>query len=157
MIESITSLLQQYEFALFWVGIGSIVFFIGSLMLLPWMVSLIPVNYFRIHHEIYWHDLLRPRSIMRNLIGLPVLLTGFAMIFLPGQGLLTIMAGLVIMIYPGKFRAERWLVKRQRLESLERVLENYRAADSAREDKLEQKMLDDLPKADGRGFETDGS
>ena len=52
---------------------------------------------------------------------------------------------------------QRWLVKRQKLESLERVLEKYRAADRTREDKLEQKLLDDLPTPDGRGFEPDGS
>ncbi len=51
---------------------------------------------------------------------------------------------------------QRWLVKRQKLESLERVLEKYRAADVADEEKLEQKLLDDLPAAEGRGFETDG-
>lgn len=52
---------------------------------------------------------------------------------------------------------QRWLVKRQKLESLERVLEKYRAADTAEKEKLEQKLLDDLPNAEGRGFETDGS
>ncbi|MEJ2320993.1 MAG: PGPGW domain-containing protein, partial [Gammaproteobacteria bacterium] len=57
--------------------------------------------------------LLRPRSIVRNIIGLPVLLAGLLMLFLPGQGLLTVMIGLAIMVYPGKFRAERWLVRRQ--------------------------------------------
>lgn len=47
---------------------------------------------------------------------------------------------------------QRWLVKRQKLESLERVLEKYRAADHAREEKLEQKLLDDLPNPDKQGF-----
>lgn len=47
---------------------------------------------------------------------------------------------------------QRWLVKRQKLESLERVLEKYRAADLAHEEKLEQKLLDDLPNPDKQGF-----
>lgn len=50
---------------------------------------------------------------------------------------------------------QRWMVKRQRLESLERVLARYEAEDSAYEDKLEQKRLDDLPNAGSRGFEQD--
>jgi len=48
---------------------------------------------------------------------------------------------------------QRWMIKRQKLESLERVLERYKTEDSAREDKLEQKLLDDLPKAGMKGFE----
>ncbi len=50
---------------------------------------------------------------------------------------------------------QRWLVKRQKLESLERVLEKYRAADHAFEEKLEQKLLDDLPNPDKQGFGED--
>ncbi len=52
---------------------------------------------------------------------------------------------------------QRWMVKRQKLESLERVLARYQAEDAAREDKLEQKRLDDLPKSGARGFEQDGT
>jgi len=50
---------------------------------------------------------------------------------------------------------ERWMVKRQKLESLERVLSKYQAEDNAREEKLEQKLLDDLPNAGRKGFEPD--
>ena len=50
---------------------------------------------------------------------------------------------------------QRWMVKRQKLESLERVLSKYQAEDNAREEKLEQKLLDDLPNAGRKGFEPD--
>lgn len=39
----------------------------------------------------------------------------------------------------------RWLVKRQRVESLERVQDRYRQQESAHEDRIEQRALDDLP------------
>ena len=39
---------------------------------------------------------------------------------------------------------DRWMVKRQRLDSLERVLEKYRKLDAVEEAALEQKTLDDL-------------
>lgn len=42
----------------------------------------------------------------------------------------------------------RWLQKRQKLESLERVLEKSRLQDAAYEARLEQKTLDDLPKSE---------
>lgn len=41
----------------------------------------------------------------------------------------------------------RWLVKRQRVESLERVQERYREQENARADRIEQRTLDDLPGA----------
>ncbi len=40
---------------------------------------------------------------------------------------------------------KRWLVKRQRLESLERVLEKCRDRDAVYEARLEQRQQDDLP------------
>ncbi len=39
----------------------------------------------------------------------------------------------------------RWMVKRQKLESLQRVLEKSQRRDAAYEARLEQKRLDDLP------------
>lgn len=50
---------------------------------------------------------------------------------------------------------QRWMVKRQKLESLERVLEKYEAEDNAFEQRLEQKQQDDLPNAQHTGFERD--
>ena len=50
---------------------------------------------------------------------------------------------------------QRWLAKRRRLESPERVLETYQQQDRAYEDRLEQKALDDLPSAQNAGFSND--
>lgn len=50
---------------------------------------------------------------------------------------------------------QRWLAKRRRLESLERVLDKYQQQDRAYEDRLEQKALDDLPSSQNAGFSSD--
>lgn len=39
----------------------------------------------------------------------------------------------------------RWLAKRQRLESLQRVFDSYRDAESLHSERAEQRVLDDLP------------
>ncbi len=52
---------------------------------------------------------------------------------------------------------QRWLAKRRKRESLERVMDKYKAQEVAYADKLEQKMLDDLPNAGSRGFTPDDS
>lgn len=41
----------------------------------------------------------------------------------------------------------RWAAKRQRLESLQRVLDTYRNLETRHAERLQQRALDDLPKA----------
>ena len=50
---------------------------------------------------------------------------------------------------------QRWLAKRRRLDSLERILEKYREQEYAHAERLEQKLLDDLPNIGPPGFEAD--
>lgn len=51
-----------------------------------------------------------PRDVARNVLGAGVVLAGVAMLVLPGQGILTVIAGLVLTDVPGKHRLLRWLV-----------------------------------------------
>ena len=48
--------------------------------------------------------------LMRNLLGWMFVVAGVAMLVLPGQGLLSILAGLVLVDFPGKRRFERRLL-----------------------------------------------
>jgi len=48
----------------------------------------------------------------KNLLGLALLCGGLLMLFLPGQGLLTMAVGLLLMDYPGKYALERKIVSR---------------------------------------------
>jgi len=50
---------------------------------------------------------------------------------------------------------QRWMAKRQRLQSLERVLEKYETEDQIHEARREQKRLDELPKSRATGFAAD--
>ncbi|MGV6806616.1 MAG: PGPGW domain-containing protein [bacterium] len=114
---------DHQRFAL-WLGFASIAVFIVSLLSMPWLVSQIPEDYFarddrrptpwKTLHPAFRLTIL----ILKNLFGLTLLLGGILMLILPGQGLLTIMMGLLLMDYPGKFRLERWLVSRPTIEKL---------------------------------------
>lgn len=46
----------------------------------------------------------------RNILGGLLIVAGILMLLTPGQGLITIFVGLMIMDFPGKYRFERWLV-----------------------------------------------
>jgi hypothetical protein len=50
--------------------------------------------------------------VLKNALGVVLLLGGIVMLFLPGQGLLTMFLGIVLMDFPGKFRLERYLISR---------------------------------------------
>ena len=101
---------------LFWLGLGSALTFVISLLSLPWLVALIPDDYFvpKKRHPAPWKNQ-RPAVrllalILKNLLGLVLLAGGILMLIVPGQGILTMVAGLLLLDYPGKFRLERKLV-----------------------------------------------
>jgi hypothetical protein len=50
--------------------------------------------------------------VAKNLLGIVLLVAGVLMLVAPGQGLLTIAMGIVLIDFPGKFRLERWVVTR---------------------------------------------
>ena len=49
---------------------------------------------------------------LRNALGVVLICLGLAMLVLPGQGVLTLLIGLICVDFPGKRRFERWLVSR---------------------------------------------
>ena len=51
--------------------------------------------------------------ILKNLTGAFFLLLGVALLVLPGQGLLTILPGMVLIDFPGKYKLQRWIVQHQ--------------------------------------------
>lgn len=95
----------------------SIVGFIGSLIAIPFILVRLPPHYFDERHPRAWmenhHPILRLTGhIIKNAIGLVFLLAGFAMLFLPGQGILTMLIGISLMDFPGKRQLERKLIGR---------------------------------------------
>ncbi len=58
----------------------------------------------------FWH---RVGVVLKNLAGGLLVLLGVALIFGPGQGMLAILTGLMLMNFPGKYRLERWLASRR--------------------------------------------
>ena len=100
-----------------WLIVLSILFFLGSLILIPLILIRLPSTYFEAHHPRSWlqnhHPVLRLLAhIVKNLAGGIFLLAGLAMLVLPGQGLLTILIGLSLLDFPGKRRLEAAVIGR---------------------------------------------
>ena len=110
---------EQNETLLWGLGIVSLITFFASLLVIPYLVVRIPVDYFAEEERraVAWadrHPLIRWSLLAgKNLAGLVFILLGIAMLVLPGQGLLTILIGIILMNFPGKYRLERWLIRRR--------------------------------------------
>lgn len=93
---------------------------IGSILLgvifLPIVVVRLPEDYFtRAPGEGLWSEwslVRKVRAVVRSVLGLVLVAAGVALLLLPGQGVLTILAGVVLAEFPGKYRLERWILGR---------------------------------------------
>jgi len=103
-----------------WLAIGSFIMFIISIASMPFILARIPVDYFTItgHQRLrqqqkQQHPILQlMMACIKNLLGAMLISMGIVMLFTPGQGLLSILFGLMIMNYPGKFRLECSIIRR---------------------------------------------
>lgn len=112
------SYIQENENVLLILGIVSVVSFLASLVIIPWIVLRIPADYFSKPKRVSLisssaHPSLKILVfIVKNLFGVAVILLGIAMLVLPGQGLLTILIGVVLIDFPRKYKFQRWLISR---------------------------------------------
>ena len=102
-------------------GIGFGLFaitFAGSLALTAWMLVRLPADYFHSSHaREFWSD--KPVAVRwagvvgKNLAGFVLVILGIIMSLpgVPGQGLLTILLGVVLMDIPGKRPLESRLLR----------------------------------------------
>ena len=115
-MKALMDLLAEHQYLLWWMGVGSAFVFVISLLSLPWLVAQIPDDYFvpKKRRPTQWkarQPLVRLMVLVgKNCLGYVLLVGGMLMLFLPGQGLLTMVTGLLLIDYPGKFRLERRLV-----------------------------------------------
>ena len=98
------------------VSLGLAILGLVSLLALPFLLARIPTDYFVTPPALTRCGSTRWLGrIAKNLLGVILLLLGIAMLVLPGQGLLTILAALILLDFPGKRRLERWFVMKPRL------------------------------------------
>jgi hypothetical protein len=106
------------ETILWWLTVVSIITFVASLIVVPFLVVRIPPDYFADgkRHRKPWADQhAAVRGVLvaaKNLLGYILIVAGILMLVLPGQGTLTIVAGIMLLNFPGKYKFERWMVSR---------------------------------------------
>ena len=108
---------------LYSLAVASAIGFIGSLIAIPLILVRLPADYFDTRTPRQWmknhHPVLRLLGvIVKNVVGVVFVLAGFAMLFLPGQGLLTILIGVSLMDFPKKRVLEAKMVGQPTLLSV---------------------------------------
>jgi hypothetical protein len=109
--------IRIHETAFWWLGTLSIITFLGTLIVIPFLVVRIPADYFkcdkqkpsRYHKQHSFSHILL--LALKNFLGLIFLIAGLAMLLLPGQGFITILIGIMMLNFPGKFALEIRIVQ----------------------------------------------
>ena len=101
----------------FVLGISSIAILIISALSIGYFIKKIQHDYFlndkrgipdyKNKNPVFWVITLA----LKNIIGYCLIMGGILMLVLPGQGLLTILVGLMLSDYPGKFKLEKRIIK----------------------------------------------
>jgi hypothetical protein len=147
-MQELVAWVQEYQTVLQWIGVASLVMLVATPIIFPLIIIYLPQDYFVRHerepahpkrrHPVLWLAL----TVLKNILGVTLILAGIAMLVLPGQGLLTILIGISLANGPGKYRLERWLVRKP---TVSRALNRIRRA--AKKPDLH---LPDVPHPEGR-------
>ncbi|MBL4827457.1 MAG: hypothetical protein JKY66_07045 [Spongiibacteraceae bacterium] len=101
-----------------WLALFSVIAFFATIIIVPWLIIQLPADYFinEKRKKFAWAKqfiLLRYLLlIIKNMLGYVIVIAGIIMLLLPGQGILSIVVGLMLIDFPRKFQFERWLVQR---------------------------------------------
>ena len=107
-------------------GIFSVLAVLVSVVLVPRFLATLPPDYLRADRQVPASSVLV--RVLRNLLGVVLVLLGVAMLVLPGQGLLTLLVGLLLVDFPGKPQLVRSLLSRPKVLSVVNKLRGHRGA-----------------------------
>jgi hypothetical protein len=105
------------------VGLGVTSFGVSLLVIASLLIQLPSTYFLDSHSRQLWneqHRVIRwTGAILKNSLGVFLVLLGGILSIpgIPGQGLLTILVGLVLLDFPGKRRLERAILRRPRIQA----------------------------------------
>jgi hypothetical protein len=116
IVHAITGWVTTHPLIALAIGLA---FFAGSVVVTIAVLVRLPSDYFVCEPPRVWFASRAPAvrlvlNALRNLVGFTLIVLGIVMSVpgVPGQGLLTIVLGVMLADLPGKRRLERWLIAR---------------------------------------------
>jgi hypothetical protein len=114
VIDIVLEFVKRYKFL---IGGISLAMFLVSVILVPVFVQILPAEYFvkkRIRTKPKWVPF--PLHVLylvaKNIVGIVLIVLGLAMLVLPGQGLLTLIVGIILTDIPGERQAFLFIMRR---------------------------------------------
>lgn len=111
----------DWQQLLVWSSALAVLAVLGTLVGVPWAIGRLPRDYFLRERRQVWYRVPGAPlysfalALLKNLFGLALFALGLLMLFTPGQGILTMLIGMMLMNFPGKYRLERKLVTQDRV------------------------------------------
>ena len=115
--EMVVDMWSRYQREIWMLGIASAAMLVISAMLIPYLIVRLPADFYaeNNHRRRLFQDRPIVRSLfltVKNTIGALLLVAGILMLVLPGQGILTILAALALLDFPGKRKLEMSILHR---------------------------------------------
>lgn len=118
-MEQIAAWFRANENVVWGLTISSAAMFLGTLLVVPVLLARIPEDYFLYppRQQLHGWDARHPITrgavrVAKNIVGAGIVMAGLAMLVLPGQGLLTVLVGGLLLDLPGKRQLEVALLRR---------------------------------------------
>ena len=107
--------LEGHEVLLYWLGALSLISFLAGILIIPILVARMDSRYF-VRDVSFRTSAKRGlghwiKRVGKNALGGVLLFAGFVMLFVPGQGVLTMLIGLTLVDFLGKTKLQRKLVQ----------------------------------------------
>lgn len=106
-------------------GAFSVIAGVASIVFVPRVLATLPTDYLRGARP---EPRPLPLRIAKNVLGCVLALLGLVMLVLPGQGLLTLLVGLLLLDFPGKHRLVVSVLGRHKVLSVVNKLRAHRGA-----------------------------
>lgn len=115
---------------IFWLVLVAVVLFVLSALGVVFVLVCLPADYFidnkdlrqnslAVENKTWWfdrHPLTRMVIlVLKNLLGFVLIIFGFVMLVTPGQGILTILIGIMFLNFPGKRKLEQVIISRPKV------------------------------------------
>lgn len=104
--------LADHQETILWIASLSLAAFVLSILILPLIIIRLPADFF-VRTPTLPAQLSPLRlclKALKNVLGLVFLVAGFIMLFIPGQGILTMLFGISLMDFPGKRRLQHRII-----------------------------------------------
>ena len=104
-----------------WTAAASLISMVLIFIAVPAIVARLPQDYFTHPRREpaylgYPHPLIGMLVAgLKNVLGLMLVVVGIVMLLTPGQGILTIFLGILLLNFPGKYQLELWFVRQPKV------------------------------------------